>query len=219
VFSVSISNESATAVLQRKEYEMTKLTKILIVMTMIAAAGVAAAGPGVDVGGAAPDFALKDSAGNNVSLADYRGKVVVLEWVNPDCPFVKRHYQEGSMKKLTSAYDESGVVWLTVNSTNYMDAAANAAFAEKEGITWPILVDQDGTVGHAYGAATTPHLFIIDTKGKVVYDGAIDDDPRGAKEVGERTNYVSAALDEVLADKAVSTPETKPYGCSVKYKK
>jgi len=191
----------------------------MALITIIAVAGVAAAGPGVDVGDVAPGFTLTSSAGAEVSLADYKGKVVVLEWLNPDCPFVKRHYKEGSMKNLSSAYSDSGVVWLTVNSTNYMDQAANAAFAKTEGIGWPILVDQDGTVGHAYGAATTPHLFIIDGGGNVVYEGAIDDDPRGNNKASDRTNYVSAALDEVVAGKAVSTSETKPYGCSVKYAK
>ena len=198
---------------------MIKIVKTITLMTIIVVAGVAAAGPGVDVGDKAPSFTLKDTAGNEISLADFNGKLVVLEWVNPDCPFVKRHYQEGSMKNLTSAYSESGMVWLTINSTNYMDQAANAAFAKKEGISWPILVDQDGTVGHAYGAATTPHMFIIDSKGVVVYEGAIDDDPRGNNEASARTNYVARALDQVLDGKAVSTPETKPYGCSVKYKK
>jgi len=198
---------------------MRKNMTAMALVTIIAVAAIAVAGPGVDVGDKAPSFTLKDSAGNAVSLSDYKGKVVVLEWVNPDCPFVKRHYQEGSMKNLTSAYSESGMVWLTINSTNYMDQAANAAFAKKEGIGWPILVDQDGTVGHAYGAATTPHMFIIDTSGKVAYEGAIDDDPRGNKEASARTNYVAKALDQVLDGKAVSTPETKPYGCSVKYKK
>ena len=124
------------------------------------------------------------------------------------------------MKNLASAYSESmGVVWLTVNSTNYMDAAANAGFVKAEGITWPVLVDQDGAVGHAYGAATTPHMFVIDAEGTVVYEGAIDDDPRGNMEAGARTNYVSDALNDIAAGKAVSTPETKPYGCSVKYAK
>jgi peroxiredoxin len=189
----------------------------LVVITLLVVAASAHAGPGVDVGDKAPAFTLSDVKGESVSLADYRGKVVVLEWINPDCPFVKRHYGEDTMKKLTSAYDDRGVVWLTVNSTKYMDGAANASFATKENVDWPILVDQDGKVGHAYGAATTPHMFIIDKEGKVVYDGAIDDDPRGNKAAGERTNYVAQALDEVLAGKAVSTPETKPYGCSVKY--
>ena len=198
---------------------MIKMMKTMTLIAILAVAGSAAAGPGVDVGDRAPGFTVTDSAGKEVSLADYTGRVVVLEWTNPDCPFVKRHYQEGSMKNLTSAYSESmGVVWLTINSTNYMDAAANAAFAKNEGIGWPVLVDQDGEVGHAYGAATTPHMFIIDAKGIVVYEGAIDDDPRGNMEAGARTNYVSNALNDVAAGQAVSTPETKPYGCSVKYK-
>jgi peroxiredoxin len=198
---------------------MIKMMKTMTLIAILAVAGGAAAGPGVDVGDKAPAFTLNDSAGKTVSLGDFKGKVVVLEWTNPDCPFVKRHYQEGSMKKLSSTYSESGVVWLTINSTNYMDAAANAAFVKKEGIGWPVLVDQDGTVGHAYGAATTPHMFIIDAKGIVVYEGAIDDDPRGNMEAGARTNYVADALNDFAAGQAVSTPETKPYGCSVKYKK
>lgn len=199
---------------------MFKMLKTMSFIGVVAVAGAAAAGPGVDVGDRAPQFTLADSAGNEVSLADFKGKVVVLEWVNPDCPFVKRHYKEGSMKNLSTAYDESmGVVWLTINSTNYMDSSDNAAFVQKEGITWPVLVDQDGTVGHAYGAATTPHMFIIGKDGTVVYDGAIDDDPRGNMEAGARTNYVSDALNDLAAGKAVSTPETKPYGCSVKYAK
>ena len=198
---------------------MIKMMNTMTLIAILAMAGGAAAGPGIDVGDKAPGFTLSDSAGKKVSLADYTGRVVVLEWTNPDCPFVKRHYQEGSMKNLDSIYSERSVVWLTINSTNYMDASANAAFVKKEGITWPVLVDQDGTVGHAYGAATTPHMFIIDATGVVVYDGAIDDDPRGNMEAGARTNYVSQSLNELATGKAVSTPETKPYGCSVKYKK
>jgi len=198
---------------------MIKMLKTMTLMTMIAVAGTAAASSGVDVGDTAPAFTLKDTSGADVSLADFDGKVVVLEWTNPDCPFVKRHYKEGTMKDLSSAYSDNGVVWLTVNSTNYMDAEANAAFAKNEGITWPVLVDQDGSVGHAYGAATTPHMFVIDATGTVVYEGAIDDDPRGNMDAGARTNYVAQALDELAAGEAVSTPETKPYGCSVKYKK
>ncbi len=198
---------------------MIKMMKTVTLIAILTAAGAAAAESGVAVGDKAPGFTLTDSAGKVVALADYEGQVVVLEWTNPDCPFVKRHYQEGTMKNLTSAYSERGVVWLTINSTNYMDAAANAGFAKAENITWPILVDQDGAVGHAYGAATTPHMFIIDAEGVVVYEGAIDDDPRGNMEAGARTNYVANALNEMAAGQAVSTPETKPYGCSVKYKK
>ncbi len=123
---------------------MIKMMKTMTLAAILAVAGGAAAGPGVDAGDKAPAFTLTDSAGNTVSLADFEGRVVVLEWTNPDCPFVKRHYQEGSMKNLNSVYSESmGVVWLTVNSTNYMDAAANAAFAKTNGIDWPIL-DRSG---------------------------------------------------------------------------
>ncbi|HPA79454.1 MAG TPA: thioredoxin family protein [Thermoanaerobaculales bacterium] len=172
---------------------------------------------GASVGDIAPDFTLEDLSGNQVALSKIGG-VRVLEWVNPDCPFVQRHYQAGTMKRLAADYGAKGVTWLTINSTNYMDAAANRKFAESHGLSQRILVDQDGKVGHLYGAATTPHMFVIDAGGKIVYAGAIDDDPRGSKE-GAVTNHVAAALDEVLAGKPVTTPETTPYGCSVKYAK
>ena len=196
---------------------MKKIVQItLIVVAMVVVAPVFA-GDGVAVGDAAPAFTLADSAGNEVSLSDFSGKVVVLEWLNPDCPFVKRHYEAGTMKTLATRYGGEGVVWLTINSTNYMDAAANAKFKADNGLPYAILVDQSGEVGHLYGAATTPHMYIIDGNGKLVYIGAIDDDPRGTTE--SPNNYVAAALDEVLAGNAVTTAETKPYGCSVKYKK
>ena len=176
------------------------------------------AGEGVTVGDQAPAFTLSDTDGNQVSLSDYSGKVVVLEWLNPDCPFVQRHYKAGTMKNLATNYGAQGVVWLTINSTKYMDAAANAKFRSANDLPYPILVDQAGQVGHLYGAMTTPHMYVIDGGGRLVYMGAIDDDPRGNKD-GPVTNYVAAALDEVVAGKAVATAETKPYGCSVKYKK
>jgi peroxiredoxin len=121
------------------------------------------------------------------------------------------------MKSLAEKYGAKGVVWLTINSTNYMDAAANAKFKADHGLPYPILVDQSGEVGHLYDAKTTPHMYVIDGDGKLVYMGAIDDDPRGSSE--KPANYVAAALDQVLAGKAVATAETTPYGCSVKYKK
>jgi len=190
------------------------------VMIVLAAMGAvpAMAGDGVSVGDTAPDFTLTDSAGNGVSLSDFEGKIVVLEWLNPDCPFVQRHYKAGTMKDLAAKYDGEGVVWLTINSTNYMDAAANAKFKADNSLLYTILVDQAGDVGHLYGAKTTPHMYIIDGSGSLVYIGAIDDDPRGNKGA-PAVNYVAVALDEVLAGKAVTTAETKPYGCSVKYKK
>jgi peroxiredoxin len=175
------------------------------------------AGDGASVGVKAPDFTLPDTAGQQVSLSDFAGKVVVLEWLNPDCPFVQRHYKAGTMKQLAATYAKKDVIWLTINSTHYMDAAANAKFKAANDLPYTILVDQSGKAGHLYGAKTTPHMYVIDGGGKLVYIGAIDDDPRGNKDQ-PATNYVAAALDEVLAGKAVTTAETKPYGCSVKYK-
>jgi peroxiredoxin len=190
----------------------------VLIAVAVMVAVPAMAGEGVSVGNAAPGFTLTDTAGNEVSLSDYAGKILVLEWLNPDCPFVKRHYKAGTMKDLATRYEGEGVVWLTINSTNYMDAEANAKFKADNELPYTILVDQSGKVGHLYGAVTTPHMYIIDGDGTLVYIGAIDDDPRGNK--GEAAvNYVALALDEVVAGKAVTTAETKPYGCSVKYKK
>ena len=197
---------------------MKNVMRTLIIVLAATVAMPAVAGDGVSVGATAPAFTLADSAGNDVSLSDFEGKIVVLEWLNPDCPFVQRHYEAGTMKNLATKYGGDGVVWLTINSTNYMDAAANAKFKAENKLPYTILVDQSGDVGHLYGAKTTPHMYIIDGAGTLVYIGAIDDDPRGNK--GEpAVNYVAVALDEVLAGNAVSTAETKPYGCSVKYKK
>jgi peroxiredoxin len=191
------------------------MRKAMIVLVMMAAASAVYAG-GVGVGDQAPDFTLPDVGGEQVTLSKVEG-VKVLEWLNPDCPFVKRHYEAGTMKNLEAAYEGKGVTWLTINSTHYMDQAANQKFAKSYGLSQHILVDSSGKVGHLYGAVTTPHMFIIDGDGKIVYAGAIDDDPRGSK--SDVTNYVSKALDEVLAGTPVTVAETKPYGCSVKYAK
>ena len=197
---------------------MKHVMRILVMVSAAIVAMPAAAGDGVNVGDSAPAFTLTDSAGNDVSLKDFKGKIVVLEWLNPDCPFVQRHYKAGTMKNLATRYGDDGVVWLTINSTNYMDAEANAKFKVQYDLPYTILVDQSGDVGHLYGAKTTPHMYIIDGAGVLVYIGAIDDDPRGNKDEPV-VNYVAVALDEILAGKAVTTAETKPYGCSVKYKK
>jgi len=196
---------------------MKHVMKTIMIVLAAMVAMPAIAGDGVSVGDTAPAFTLADTAGNQVSLGDFEGKIVVLEWLNPDCPFVQRHYKAGTMKNLATRYDGEGVVWLTINSTNYMDGAANAKFKAEHNLPYTILVDQAGDVGHLYGAKTTPHMYIIDGNGSLVYIGAIDDDPRGKK--GEpAVNYVAVALDEILAGNAVTTAETKPYGCSVKYK-
>lgn len=194
------------------------MKRMLLILTILAAAAapsVATAG-GAAVGDPAPDFALPDQDGNQVRLSAIDG-VRVLEWVNPDCPFVKRHYSSETMKRLAQEYGPKGVTWLTINSTHYMDRQANHEFREAHRLPQPVLVDQDGVVGRQYGAVTTPHMFVVDGDGTIVYKGAIDDDPRGSK--GEdATNFVAVALDQVLAGETVTVSETKPYGCSVKYK-
>ena len=169
------------------------------------------------VGQKAPDFTLTSADGKTVSLADYRGKVVVLEWTNPECPFVQRHYKAGTMKKLADEYAAKGVTWLAINTTSSAKPEAMQQWAKANNLDYPILMDNSGEVGKSYGAKTTPHMFIIDTQGTIAYAGGIDDDPAGEK--ANRVNFVSNALDQVLAGKEVSQSETRPYGCSVKYGK
>lgn len=178
----------------------------------------------VDIGASAPDFTLTDIRGEAVSLSAYAGKTVVLEWTNYDCPFVKKHYSGGHMQALQSEAAGRGVVWLSVNSSaagkqghftpeQWLARSSEAGVASEK-----ILLDPSGEVGRAYGAKTTPHLFIVDPKGKVVYQGAIDDRPTtNAEDIAGAKNYVRQALDELEAGKPVSEPVTAAYGCSVKY--
>jgi peroxiredoxin len=169
------------------------------------------------VGSTAPSFSLQDENGKTVSLTDYSGKIVVLEWTNPECPFVKRHYAAKTMTTLANEYKSKDVIWLAINSTGDSDNAGNKAWITENGLGYPILNDSAGEVGHAYGAKSTPDMFIINKDGKLVYSGAIDNDPAGTMAASARINYVKVALDEVLAGSAVSTPETKSYGCAVHY--
>jgi len=162
---------------------------------------------------AAADFSLQDTDGKTHKLSDLKGKVVVLEWTNKDCPFVKLHYKPGAMQKMADQYIAKGVVWLSIDSTHSAKLEALKAWKAEQKINHPILLDQDGAIGRAYGAATTPHFFIV-KDGALLYQGAYDDYKQGK---GSTVNYVSQALDEVLAGKAVSNTKTKPYGCSVKY--
>ena len=165
----------------------------------------------------APEFTLTNYDGKTISLSDYKNKIVVLEWFNYECPFVKYHYEEvNTMVELANKYKDKNVVWLAVNSTKHLTTEKNKDFADKYKLPYPILDDRSGKVGRAYGAKTTPHMFIIDTKGSIVYDGAIDNSPLGRKKE-DVINYVDKALAELTAAKVVSTPNTKPYGCSVKY--
>lgn len=188
---------------------------VVLVMVLLMGAPVALAEAKAQLGQAAPEFTLKGVDGQAVTLSQYKGKTVVLEWTNPDCPFVVRHYAAGTMKDLAEKYADKGVVWLSINTTRTASSQSNALWAKKHAIAYPVLDDHEGKVGLLYGAKATPQMFIIDTTGKLVYDGAIDDDPGGDK--SDRVNYVAKALDEVLAGKPVTTSQTKAYGCSVKY--
>jgi peroxiredoxin len=172
------------------------------------------------VGAAAPPFKLIGIDGKSYSLADYKGKVVVLEWLNPNCPFSDRHAREKTMVDL--AHQHGDVVWLGINSTNpqsgdFLKPAEHLAWTRKNGIDYAVLYDPSGAVGKAYGAKTTPHMFIIDKQGKLAYNGAIDDDPSGRKSKPERLNYVGGGLDSEKTGRQPDPAATKPYGCSVKY--
>ncbi len=164
-----------------------------------------------------PEFTLKNYTGNPVSLSYYKGKIVVLEWFSYECPFVRYHYEQANtMTDLAKKYKNKNVVWLAINSTKHLTAERGREFARKHSIEYPILDDSAGKVGHAYEAKTTPHMFIIDSGGTLVYDGAIDNAPLGHSSE-EYVNYVDKALAELTTDKEITTPKTKPYGCSVKY--
>ena len=176
------------------------------------------------VGQGAPGFAVADLAGKPVNLADFKGRTVVLEWHNFGCPFVQKHYRSGNMQSLQKKY-AGGVVWLAVNSTNsghpdYMEPAKLAkTLGEFGAAPAKYLMDETGKVGLAYGAKVTPHMFIIDAGGKVVYNGAIDDRrSTNVDDVKSAMNYIVAALDEIRAGKPVTTASTTPYGCTVKYR-
>jgi peroxiredoxin len=185
-------------------------------LVLLAATSGAMAGEKATIGQQAPGFTLADSSGKDVSLSEYRGKIVVLEWFNPGCPVTVRHARSGTMKELVTRYQDREVVLIGINSTAGSTHATNQKAIEQYSLNYPLLNDSEGAVGRAYDAKTTPHMYIIDKSGKLVYAGAIDDDPNGGK--ADRTNHVQKALDEVLAGKAVSTAETRPYGCAVKYR-
>ena len=175
------------------------------------------------VGKPAPNFKLADANGKAVTLSDFRGKTVVLEWHNPGCPFVKKHYG-GNMQKTQAAAAKDGVVWLTINSgapgkQGHMSGAEAKALVAKVGAKpAAYLLDPRGVVGKAYDAKTTPHMYIIDAKGTLVYAGGIDDKPTAnVADIAGARNHVLAALSELKAGKAVSVAASRPYGCSVKY--
>lgn len=180
-----------------------------------AAAKDAPAAEVAEVGKAAPEFSLTDEAGKVHKLSDYKGKIVVLEWTCATCPFVVRHYEDKTMSK-THEQGGEDVVWLSVNSSHFAKADEDAAWKKKEGFSYPVLQDPSGDVGRLYGARTTPHMYVVDKEGKLAYNGAIDDNPRGKNESPK--NYVLDAINALKEGKPVETSSTKPYGCSVKYK-
>jgi len=202
----------------------TTATVFAAALGLALAAAPAARAEVATVGQAAPDFTLTDSNGQSHALSSLKGKWVVLEWINYDCPFVQKHYRSGNMPKLQKEYAAKGVVWLAVNSSNvgkqgYFEPAEIKARSQKEGLAASAyLVDTDGTVGRLYGAKTTPHMYVITPEGKLVYAGGIDDTPSTDQaDIATAKNHVRAALDEAMAGKPVTKPTSQPYGCSVKY--
>ncbi|UCC40481.1 MAG: thioredoxin family protein [Candidatus Aminicenantes bacterium] len=177
------------------------------------------------VGKPASNFTATDSNGKSHSLSDYKGKVVVLEWLNHGCPYVKKHYNSGNMQKLQKTYTEKGIIWFSIISSapgkqGYSTPEeANEVIKQKQASPTALLLDPDGIVGKLYGAKTTPHMYIIDSDGVLVYNGGIDDiRSSSVDDIAKAKNYVTLALDELLAGKEVSIKTSRPYGCSVKYK-
>lgn len=178
----------------------------------------------VETGSAAPEFTLTDTQGTSHNLSDFKGKFVVLEWVNHGCPFVKKFYRVGEMQKLQADYTGKGVVWLSICSSapgkqgNMSAEEWNAYNDEHEVAASAVLIDEDGTVGKQYGARTTPHMYVINPEGTLIYQGAIDSiRSTESDDIADAENYVRSALDAAMAGKAVVTTQTEPYGCSVKY--
>jgi peroxiredoxin len=176
------------------------------------------------IGQPAPDFTLTGGDGKQHSLSEYAGKFIVLEWTNPGCPFVHKFYDSGAMQKLQKEETGKGVVWIRINSgaagKEGTQTVADVADYEKQNnvASTVTLLDPDGKVGHMYGARNTPQMFVINPKGELIYAGGIDNKPSpDAADIPTATNYVTAALDEAMAGKPVTTPTARPYGCSVKY--
>ncbi|MDQ2647888.1 MAG: thioredoxin family protein [Myxococcota bacterium] len=192
--------------------------------TSALSASVAAAEGPAALGAPAPDFKLPDLDGNSVSLSSFRGKTVVLEWFNPECPFVKASHTKGSLKGTAARYADKGVVWLAINSNAPGKQGAgreiNSAARDKFGLKHPILLDESGAVGKLYGAQRTPHLFVIDPSGNLVYRGAPDNSPDGEGDSptsGTLVRHIDVVLSELEGKKPISVKETEAYGCSVKY--
>ena len=190
---------------------------LLLVLPIVAA---------VRVGEPAPNFTATDSYGHQHSLAQYKGKFVVLEWHNRECPYTKKHYDSGNMQKLQKLWTGKGVVWFTVISSapgqqGYVTAADENDYGKRMGAApMAVLLDPSGALGHLYGAKTTPQMFVINPQGQLIYDGAIDNKPTTEQsDIAGATNYVTTALEQAMAAKPVAVTASQPYGCSVKYAK
>ncbi|MBK1881888.1 redoxin domain-containing protein [Luteolibacter pohnpeiensis] len=197
-----------------------KLLKLASLLGALALSTLHAA----EVGKPAPAFTAKNAKGEEVSLADCKGKIVVLEWFNPDCPFVKKHYDSGNMQKLQSTYTGKDVVWMTINSAakgngGYLEGSKFSEVATDKGLkSSQLIVDESGEVGKAYNAKTTPHLFIINKEGTLVYNGAVDSMPTtDTEDIDKADKWFANAMDAVLSGKSVENATNKPYGCGVKY--
>jgi hypothetical protein len=200
---------------------LNKLFLALVMFTTLAGAVRA----GVEVGQPAPGFTLTDIDGQTHSLSDYRGKIVVLEWNNPDCPFVKKHYDSGNIPSLQKAAAAGGAVWLTINSgapgeegAGYTSAEIKSWLQKNAAAPTSYFFDHDGKVGHLYGAKTTPDMYVINADGTLVYKGAIDSiRSTETADIAKATNYVKAALDALKSGQPIAKPVSETYGCSVKY--
>jgi len=199
--------------------------RVLIGTMVLVGWGSAVCVAEVQVGEPVPDFTLTDVRGEARTLASERGQFVVLEWFNPDCPFVRKHYGSQNMQQLQQAYTQRDVTWWSIDSSapgqqGHLTAAQAEEWMQQQGVgSSAVLLDPDGAVGRLYGAKTTPHLFIINPEGTLVYAGAIDSIASAERaDIAEATNYVQQALDDALEGRPVAVSSTKPYGCSVKYR-
>jgi peroxiredoxin len=203
---------------------MNKSPALLLAAALLALIATAGFAAGASVGSPAPDFTLPDIHGTTHSLSDFAGKVVVLEWTNRDCPFVKKHYEPGNMQSLQAKYTSQGAVWLSICSSapgkqgHFSAEDWKQIVADQNIRSTAVLLDPAGDVGRAYEAKTTPHLFVIGTDGTLLYDGAIDDKPStNSADIPGARPYLAEALDAALAGDPVAVSKTTPYGCSVKY--
>ncbi|ACY16026.1 thioredoxin family protein [Haliangium ochraceum] len=200
----------------------TSLVRALLLATALILGSAGLASADAVLGQPAPAFELKDVDGKTVKLSDFRGKTVVIEWFNPGCPFIKYAHGEGPLKDPAKrpGGDRADVVWLAINSSASGKQGHGVALNKRAKAEWkipyPVLIDESGTVGRAYGAKTTPHMYIVDVKGKLVYHGGLDNAPLGRGK-GKTENFVASALADLAAGRSVQNAETKPYGCSVKY--